>query len=302
MRLPPFTVIGGYLGAGKTTLVNHLLTEAHGLRAAVLVNDFGEVNVDAALITAHDGDTISLANGCMCCSLTGGFAQAINAILSRGDAFDAIVVEASGVVEPGRIAQYGQMYDLPLDGIIVLADAERVEEQATNRYVGEVVLRQLERADLILLNKADCVGPEKLAAVRHWLNGKAPGVPVIPTTRSRAPLALLLGRGESSQSTPGQPLRFAPGVDHEAMHRSWIIRHKTPVRRAAVERLAGRMSRRLFRAKGFICLAEDPSRRYLLQLVGRRWTLEEAGTWGDTVPCTEIVCIGPPRVEAAAVS
>ena len=88
----PVTVLTGYLGAGKTTLLNHLLTEAHGLRAAVLVNDFGEVNIDAALIAAHDGDTISLANGCMCCSLTGGFATAINTVLAHKDRLDAIVV------------------------------------------------------------------------------------------------------------------------------------------------------------------------------------------------------------------
>jgi len=185
----PVTVIGGYLGAGKTTLVNHLLAEAHGLRLAVLVNDFGEVNVDAALIAAHDGDTISLANGCLCCSLTNGFAQAIAKVLEHGDRLDAIVIEASGVAEPGKIAQYGQMYDLPLDGVITLADAERLREQAANKYVGETVLRQLQQADLVILNKVDCVSDEELAAVRGWLGAAAPGVPVMPATRAAVPRA-----------------------------------------------------------------------------------------------------------------
>ena len=113
----PFTVIGGYLGAGKTTLLNHLLTNARGLRVAVLVNDFGSVNIDVDLIRSHDGDTINLANGCMCCSLVGGFAQAIGQVRNRAESFDHVVIEASGVADPAKIAQYGQMYELPLDGI-----------------------------------------------------------------------------------------------------------------------------------------------------------------------------------------
>ena len=165
---PPFTVIGGYLGAGKTTLLNNLLTQAGGLRVAVIVNDFGEVNIDASLIAGHDGDTISLANGCMCCSLSGGFAPAIAAILERAETLDAIVVEASGVAEPGKIAQYGQMFGLPLDGVLVVVDAEQIRMQALNKYVGDTVLRQLAQADLLLLNKID-LAPD-LPAVRHWLS------------------------------------------------------------------------------------------------------------------------------------
>lgn len=293
MSLPPFTVIGGYLGAGKTTLLNHLLTEAHGLRAAVLVNDFGEVNIDAALIAAHDGDTISLANGCMCCSLTGGFAQAINAVLAHKDRLDAIVVEASGVAEPGKIAHYGQMYDLPLDGVIVVVDAERIREQAVNKYVGDVVLLQLSQADLIMLNKTDCVTAKDLAEVRKWLGEKAPGIPVYETVRSNAPIDLLLGRGSTPR--PKQPLRFlGQTLNHERLHRTWIIRRDRPVARAAIERLAGLMGPRIFRAKGFVQVSEAPARRHLLQQVGRRWTLEDIGGWESATPKTEIVYIGPP--------
>ena len=100
----PLTIIGGYLGAGKTTLLNHLLTQADGLRCAVLVNDFGEVNIDASLIASHEGDTISLQNGCMCCSMADGFAAALAKILNNPRGIDHIVVETSGVAEPGMIA------------------------------------------------------------------------------------------------------------------------------------------------------------------------------------------------------
>ena len=229
----------------------------------------------------------------MCCSLTGGFATAINNVLAHKDRLDAIVVEASGVAEPGKIAQYGQMYDLPLDGVIVVADAERIREQAVNKYVGDVVLLQLAQADLILLNKTDCVTPEQLADVRDWLKTAAPGTPIYETLRSDAPLELLLGRGSTPR--PEQPLRFVgQRLNHETLHRSWIIRRDHPVARAAIERLSERMGSRIFRAKGFVQLVEDPARRYLLQQVGRRWTLEEVGGWDGAPPRTEIVCIGPP--------
>ena len=116
----PITVIGGYLGAGKTTLVNNLLTQANGLRAAVLVNDFGAVNIDAALIAEHAGDTISLTNGCMCCSMADGLYMAIVQIMKHAERLDHIIIEASGVAEPGKIARKGQAFGLPLDGVLVV--------------------------------------------------------------------------------------------------------------------------------------------------------------------------------------
>ena len=146
----PITIIGGYLGAGKTTLLNRLLTEAHGLRAAVLVNDFGEVNIDAALVTEHAGDTLSLANGCMCCSMADGFAAAVARILKQGEKFDHVIVEASGVSDPGRIAETGRAFGLVVDGIIVVVDVEQIRSQAENKYVGDTVLRQLAQADMLI--------------------------------------------------------------------------------------------------------------------------------------------------------
>ena len=99
----PFTVLGGFLGSGKTTLLNRLLNLTKETRYAVLVNDFGELNIDERLITAHDGETIALANGCMCCSMADGFVSALTAVMERADQFDQMIVEASGVSNPGRI-------------------------------------------------------------------------------------------------------------------------------------------------------------------------------------------------------
>ena len=99
----PFTVLGGFLGSGKTTLLNRLLNLTKETRYAVLVNDFGELNIDERLITAHDGETIALANGCMCCSMADGFVSALTTVMERADQFDQMIVEASGVSNPGRI-------------------------------------------------------------------------------------------------------------------------------------------------------------------------------------------------------
>lgn len=169
----PLAVIGGYLGAGKTTLLNHLLRHSRGWRLAVLVNDFGSVSIDAELIERGDGETISLANGCICCGLAGGFALALDGLRERADPPEHIVVEASGVADPREIGQYGHLPGFRLDGAIVVADAETVRRRAADGYVGAQVERQLRGADPIVLNKADLVGLEERGAVERGLRAVA---------------------------------------------------------------------------------------------------------------------------------
>jgi G3E family GTPase len=287
----PFTVIGGYLGAGKTTLLNHLLTNARGLRVAVLVNDFGSVNVDAALLRSHDGETIDLANGCLCCSLVNGFAQAIGAIRDRSDTLDHMVIEASGVADPGKIAQYGQMYDLPLDGIVVVVDAEQVRTQAENKYVGDTVLRQFTQADLIVLNKTDLVSADVLADLRTWLSELAPGTPIIEAVGARVPVEVLLGAHE--RGTPvASVAEDRQTVEHGQMFETWTLERAVPLSRQDVERFASGLGEDIYRAKGFVCLRDDPDRRYVFQQVGARWTLEPGRAWGTEARHTRLVVIG----------
>src|SRR5208283_5132765 len=154
----PVTIIGGYLGAGKTSLLNTLLRGDHGLRLAVLVNDFGSINIDAELIASHDGETISLTNGCVCCSMVDNLAITLLELLGRQPPPDHIVIEASGVADPRRIAFYGAAHPrLRLDGLIVVADAETIGARVLDRYVGELVMRQLAEADLLVLSKIDLI-------------------------------------------------------------------------------------------------------------------------------------------------
>jgi G3E family GTPase len=294
-RALPFTVIGGYLGAGKTTLLNNLLSQAGGLRAAVLVNDFGEINIDAELITGHDGDAISLANGCICCSLSNGFAVAIGEVLKRAEKLDHVIVEASGVAEPGKIAQYGQMYGLPLDGVLVVVDAEQIKTQADNKYVGDTVLRQLAQADVLLLNKRDLVSGEAIEDLRNWLTERAPQAPVYETSFSNVPLEILIGGCISEKLAARLSRRFfAADADHDLKLDAWTLKRERPIARVVFERLADRIGKRAYRAKGFVRFAETPTRLHLFQQVGRRWTLEDAGPCGAVEAGARLVVIGPP--------
>lgn len=294
-----YTVLGGYLGAGKTTLLNTLLRDNQGLRIAVLVNDFGELNIDADLIASHDGETISLANGCICCSLVDGFMAALGEISKRADAIDHVIVEASGVSDPVKLGHYGSILNFELEGVIVLADAEQIREKAVNKYVGETVVRQLRGADLIVLNKVDLVSPAQLADVRAWLAKTAPDVRVVETSYGRLPLSVLLGVHVPKAGAHDEH-EHEHGHDHGEMYRTWSLRRLEPLSRAAVEALMAGLPEGVLRAKGFVYLAEDPDRRQVLQRVGRRWTLTAGEPWGAAERGTTLVFIGA-RADVAAV-
>jgi G3E family GTPase len=193
-RRLPLSVIGGFLGAGKTTLLNRWLREARGQRIAVLVNDFGALNIDAELVAAASGDTIALTNGCVCCQIGDDLSRALIQVLESGTPFDAVVIEASGVSDPWRIAQLGLADPgLALEGVIVLVDAGAALQQARDPLLADTLERQLRAADLIVVNKVDSVAADEVARVREWAAAVAGKTPQLETTQARVPLALLGG-------------------------------------------------------------------------------------------------------------
>jgi G3E family GTPase len=188
----PLTVIGGFLGAGKTTLLNHWLRHADGQRLAVLVNDFGALNIDAGLIESTAGDTVALTNGCVCCQIGDDLSMALIKVLDSGARFDAVVIEASGVSDPWRIAQLGRADPgLSLDGVVVLVDASAVLEQSRDPLLADTLKRQLKAADLVVLNKSDLVDAAERARVRDWVEAVAGRTPQFETTQADVPLAML---------------------------------------------------------------------------------------------------------------
>jgi len=211
----PFTVIGGFLGAGKTTLLNRWLREAKGLRMAVLVNDFGALNIDADLIAATHGDTTALTNGCVCCQIGDDLGRALVDVIEAKKPFDAVVIEASGVSDPWRIAQIGMAApELSLEGVIVLVDASVAARQSADPLLADTLARQLKSADLVVLNKADIASAEALAEARAWVEGNAPGTPCIETVEAAVPLALVSGLSQPALA----PHACGPGCDHDHDH------------------------------------------------------------------------------------
>ena len=264
----PFTVIGGFLGAGKTTLLNRLLAGADGRRFAVLVNDFGALDIDGRLIAAHGGDTIALANGCVCCTIGDSLVSTVMALLEKPAPFDHIVVEASGVADPGRIADLGVLDErLSRNGVVVVVDAAHVRERAADRRVGDTVRRQLEAADLIVLNKVDLA--EDIAVMRCWLSTHSTA-PVLEARHCEVPLDLLFGldrRGASGRPTPASSFR------------SWSYSWPEPVDRGAL--LEVLQDAAVLRGKGIVRFSDSPDRRSVVHLVGKRLDVSDAGPWSD---------------------
>ncbi|MBJ2139403.1 GTP-binding protein [Delftia acidovorans] len=189
----PMVVVGGYLGAGKTTLLNRLLERADGLRVAVLVNDFGEINIDAALIRTRSSDVLQLENGCICCSIGGRLAEALAAVGARPDRPDLLVIEASGVSDPLRIAQVGMLDPaLQLNAILVAVDVQGVDEQLCDPLVGDMVRRQIAGATALVLTKADLASAPMTGKARQRLAEIAPHTMVLTAQGGEIPLAVFL--------------------------------------------------------------------------------------------------------------
>jgi len=282
----PFTVVGGYLGSGKTTLLNHVLQNSNGRRLAMIVNDFGRINVDASLIQVHDGEVLSLTNGCVCCSISTGLAEVLLQLSRRVPLPEHVIIEASGVADPARVGYFGSQPPYRLDGVVVLADAENIRQRAADKYVGGTVLHQLQGADLIVLNKIDLVSGSQHAELDLWLREQVPGARIIATSHGKASLAMLLGLHDTT----------VPSVehhdhDHGDDYASWSLAIDKPMREAAFRAAIAAWPETVLRAKGIVYLADDP-RRQVFQLVGRRWSLTPDRAWGSDPPRTELVLLG----------
>ena len=211
-KIVPITVLTGYLGAGKTTLINHVLTNQEGYRVAVIVNDIGEVNIDAELIqkggivTEEDNNLVPLSNGCICCTLKTDLMQQIVDLIKTGK-FDYILIEASGICEPMPIAQtitvlseQTEQYGLPkicrLDNIVTVVDAARlvyefgagenlVKENIDEEDIENLLIQQIEFCNTIIINKVDEVSEEELKKVKAVIRALQPVAKIIETNYAK---------------------------------------------------------------------------------------------------------------------
>lgn len=259
-RRVPVTLLGGYLGAGKTTVVNHLLGNAGGRRIAVLVNDLGSVQVDAALVGEVHDDTIELTNGCVCCSLVDGFAVALEQLRQRPAPPDHVVIELSGVAEPHRVVPWTSTAGFRLDAVVVVADADQIVERAGDDRLADLVDAQLGSADLVLITKADLVGPADVTARLGWIADRTDAPHLLVHDGAVDPSVLL---GVLRPDRGGAPNDGgSPRVDHP--HAVAVVARGTP---AALQRRLDRLPDDVVRAKGTVATS-DGSR--LVQCVGRR--------------------------------
>jgi len=300
----PLTILTGFLGAGKTTLLNHILTGEHGLKVGILVNDFGSINIDAELVVDVKDGMISLANGCVCCQIRDDLLASVAELIDRDDPVDYVILEASGVADPAGI--YMTFVDsaysnkIRLDSVTCVVDADQVFSY-DDPDLAKLKLRQIGFADLVILNKVDLAGPEAAAKVKRWIEGHFTRVRVVPAISCDVPLDILLsaGRFDVAQATAKRPDSFDHGHVHHVGHdnhgslfSTWSYTSDHPFVRKSLERMIKReLPANIYRCKGFVFLAEDPSNRYILQVVGRRVNLVADKPWGDEKPGNRLVAI-----------
>ncbi len=261
-RRVPFTLLGGYLGAGKTTIVNEVLRRADGRRLVVLVNDVGAVDVDAALIADHDGQTMALTNGCVCCAIADDFAQTLEEVRALERAPDHVLMELSGVGEPARVAPWADTAGFRLDGIVVAADADQIVELADRRFVGATIREQLAAADVVLLTKTD-LALDGGAAARAFVAGVASG-PIVEVIGGAVDVGLVLGVDRTVRSpTPGT------GHDHRgSVHESSIVELGATTF-GELEQMIADLPADVVRAKGLVVCC-DVAAPVEVHVVGRR--------------------------------
>src|SRR5580704_15967138 len=197
----PVTVLTGYLGAGKTTLLNRILSEDHGKRYAVIVNEFGEIGIDNDLIVGADEEVFEMSNGCVCCTVRGDLIRVLQGLAKRqstsGRGFDAIVIETTGLADPGPVAQTFFVDEdvkarTVLDSVTTVVDAKHVSARLDDSREAR---EQIAFADQIVLNKTDLVTEDELATVEARLRRLNPLAPIHRAQRSNVPLEAILGRG-----------------------------------------------------------------------------------------------------------
>jgi G3E family GTPase len=197
----PVTVLTGYLGAGKTTLLNRILTEDHGKRYAVIVNEFGEIGIDNDLVVGADEDVFEMNNGCVCCTVRGDLIRVVAGLMKRQrpgkPAFDAIIVETTGLADPGPVAQTFFVDEdvkarTQLDSVTALVDAKHVMARLND---SKEAREQVAFADRIILNKVDLASDAELAEVERRLRALNPLAPITRATRADVPLDQVLGLG-----------------------------------------------------------------------------------------------------------
>lgn len=283
----PVLLVTGALGAGKTCLINAMLRADHGRALAVIVNDFGAINIDAALLSGTSQPVYGLKNGCICCSLQGDLLRTLGTILSLGGRLDAIVIEASGVSDPRGIIE--ALFDPVLHAAVRLDAVVTVVDAQDHDSADPLWRAQVRAADFIVLAKTAQAEPDRLAALRATLGAMQKAMVFSADEPGGLPLDVLLAQGTDREArTAAQPGDVSPVLhDTRFVRLDWSSPLAVPL--ARFQSVIAQLTPQLARAKGFVSFRERPGERCVFQLVGRRASLMPAPTPGIG---TELVFIG----------
>ncbi len=290
----PIITIGGFLGAGKTTLVNRILAQADGRRIVVFVNDFGSINIDYDLIEAADTDRISLKNGCVCCTLNDDLISSI-VTFCREDQPDTIVIESSGVSNPRSLDQ--SIFALQSAGHVRLYNRIYVLDADQFGSLGyentEILIDHAVASDLVLVNKSDLVSDKKLRALEATLDRSTGDTAVCRTTHCDVAIDSIFESNESvSFSCDGVVLAdVEPVQSHRGRYHSWSKTVERPLRRETFQEFLRELSGIALRAKGTIVFDDDPTHLSAFDLVGNRMTNRTIGNCSPQ-QASKLVVIG----------
>jgi len=297
----PVTLLTGFLGAGKTTLLNRILNGEHGLRVGVLVNDFGAINIDAELVAGVEQNTISLTNGCVCCEIRDDLVNSLEQLLTREEAVDYVILEASGIADSEGIVMtfLNPRYEglLKIDSITCIIDAVGIFADGDNERLNLLKLRQIGFADMVVLNKTDLVGPEHIEVIREWIGLHIHRIRIVEATQCDVPLEILLSVGRFQVANLDAQRERADGGDghdgNDRLFETWSYESDRPVSLKSLREMVRKeLPASIYRCKGIVFAADSPDKRIALQIVGRRTEISELDEWGDRTPRSQIVAIG----------
>jgi G3E family GTPase len=270
----PVTIVTGFLGSGKTTLLNHILNNRQGLKVAVIVNEFGDIDIDSQLLVAVDENMVQLANGCICCTINQSLVNAVWSIVNRAESVDYLIIETTGVADPLPIARSFITTDLQqvtrLDSVLTVVD---VESFTSEYYGSEAALNQLIFGDIILLNKTDLVAPEIVDDLEKYIRSIAPNARIITTQHGQVPLPLILDVGvnvtlKSSKSS------------HEHSHHlendgfvAVSFESDLPLILPKFQDFLDRLPSDIYRAKGILKF-QGSQLHHVLQMSGKRYEIK----------------------------